>query len=454
MKEKRYGLANLSIYDRGTTRHKLEKMAREGWMIEKIGSLFWTYRPIEPKELHFEVVCFPNGSAYEPAPTEDEQQLEELCGRDGWKLALRSGQIQIYYNEQPDPVPIETDPLTQVENIHRTAKKGLACALLGQFVLGAYLLGLGLAQFWNNADWFFTQPGYLCNVILGTLILIFAAEQAIRYVCWHRKALRMAENGEVYEAHSNNAVQWMQVAVMLGVLLICFWGQKPVLLLTSCSIVLGAVIVEQIVFRIMKKRGVSRKVNKSVTVLATVLACMVLLGVGVTVTLRNRTPSDAETVVVDGRKVRVYSQEIPLHIQDYTEVPQVHWSTRRDGGGTFLAEQYQYSQWPVEPVKDGYALDYQITKSDFAWVLEQCKHTMLKKHCDRQATEENPWVDYYDPIDPAPWGAVEAYARMDHNGPQGTYLICYPEQLVELHLYLEPTASQMEKIGMILKEAD
>ena len=41
-----------SYYDHaGIVRH-LEDMARQGWQLEKAGSVFWTYRRCEPTEAH------------------------------------------------------------------------------------------------------------------------------------------------------------------------------------------------------------------------------------------------------------------------------------------------------------------------------------------------------------------------------------------------------------------
>ena len=46
--------------------------------------------------------------------------------------------MQIFYNMSENPVPIETDPVIELENIHLSAKKNY---------LPAYFLLLGLALF-------------------------------------------------------------------------------------------------------------------------------------------------------------------------------------------------------------------------------------------------------------------------------------------------------------------
>ena len=115
--------ANFSPFDQSTIETKLEEMAARGWMIQKLGNLFWTYERIEPQKLHFAVTYFPDASEFDPKPSEGQLTREEFCAQDGWQLAVRWGAMQIFYTSQENPVPIDTDVVTQVETICRTMKK-------------------------------------------------------------------------------------------------------------------------------------------------------------------------------------------------------------------------------------------------------------------------------------------------------------------------------------------
>ena len=110
----------------------LEDMAQKGWMIEKITGFGWVYRRIEPKRLHFSVSYYARASEFDPQPSEGQREFQEFCEHTGWKLACSSAQLQIFYNDQPDPTPIETDPKLELEAIHASAKKGF---LLPYFLL-------------------------------------------------------------------------------------------------------------------------------------------------------------------------------------------------------------------------------------------------------------------------------------------------------------------------------
>lgn len=85
--------------------------------------MFWRYRKVEPQRLRFALVYFPEVTGFAPTKPEGHSRMEELCAGTGWQLAATAGKFQIYSNEDPDPVELETDPMTQVQVIHRTMKK-------------------------------------------------------------------------------------------------------------------------------------------------------------------------------------------------------------------------------------------------------------------------------------------------------------------------------------------
>ena len=452
MKLARYSLANLSIYDRSATRQKLEKMAQKGWMIEKLGAVVWKYKPIQPQKLHFEIVFLPSGSVYEAEPTEAECRLQEFCEQDGWKLAARMGQVQIFYNEQQDPVPIETDPATQVENIQRAVKKSVLPAHLGNLVLGAYMFGFSQWQFFGNPSFAVASPSYVINLLIGTEMLLLSFTELIRYLYWRKKALQMAENGEFYEMHTGKLYSRAIYAVTAAVLILGSWRMSWIFLL-ALGVVGITMLVQHIATRWMKKRGASEAQNRHLTLaltLAAAIGTMILMCVVIISGVLPDSTKPVGTIEQDGWEMEVYADELPLRLEDFTEVPQTEWSTRKDGSETLAARRIDCIQRPLDAEKDLPSLDYRIIKTRSAWVLEQCKKGQLKRYQDREATEENPWIDYYDPADPAPWKANEAYARMYEDGPACDYLLCYDGFLVELDLDFVPNEAQMGKIGETL----
>ena len=109
MKDRKYELNRFSIYDSTAVQRHLEEMAAKGWMIRKLGMYLCQYERIEPRQLHFAVVCLPKASPYDPVPTPGQQLLEEYATADGWKLEAQQDAMLLFSNDRPDPVPMETD---------------------------------------------------------------------------------------------------------------------------------------------------------------------------------------------------------------------------------------------------------------------------------------------------------------------------------------------------------
>ena len=131
-RQKKQEINLYAYYDHaGIVRH-LEDMARQGWQLEKAGSVFWTYRRCKPAELRYAVVYFPKASQFDPEPPAEQREFWELCKATGWELVTNRYQMQIFRNPAPDAIPIETDPVVQVENVRAAMKKG---AVRGNWVL-------------------------------------------------------------------------------------------------------------------------------------------------------------------------------------------------------------------------------------------------------------------------------------------------------------------------------
>lgn len=104
----------------GICRH-LEKMAEKGWLLEKMGGLMWTYGRISPQKLKFALYYSPTADAENAEALEKQDAFYEMCRHDGWEFACADWGMQVFYNQRPDPVPLETEPALEVDRIHTTA---------------------------------------------------------------------------------------------------------------------------------------------------------------------------------------------------------------------------------------------------------------------------------------------------------------------------------------------
>lgn len=106
-----------SLFDTCVLAQKLEKMARKGWHFKEIIPRFLVFEEGEAMEVSYATPYFPNNSVLEPTLTEDHEAYLELCEQQGWELIWTHGTRQIFRNTRPDPVPIETDPMVQLQAI-------------------------------------------------------------------------------------------------------------------------------------------------------------------------------------------------------------------------------------------------------------------------------------------------------------------------------------------------
>ncbi len=132
MKDTKRRVEFFSFYNRTGIEQHLTKMAKQGWLIESITNFYWTYRKIEPKEIHFSVSYYPRASDFDPEPTEEQQTFHDFCAHTGWTYACTWFQMQVFYNEQENPIPLDTDPVMELDVLHKACKKNF---LPGYFLL-------------------------------------------------------------------------------------------------------------------------------------------------------------------------------------------------------------------------------------------------------------------------------------------------------------------------------
>ena len=209
MKQKKREFNLYSYYDfSGMARH-LEDMARQGWQLENIGSQFWTYRRCPPTEMRYAVVYFEKASDLDAAPLQEQQDFWEMCRTAGWELAASRGVMQIFRNPDPHAVPIETDPVVQVENVHAAMKKTLVPSY-------TVLLGCCLLQIWlivrraaSDPIDLLTNPFTLPSSLLWSILWIHTAADLIFYFRWLRKARTTArEEGTLLPPKASAGGRW------------------------------------------------------------------------------------------------------------------------------------------------------------------------------------------------------------------------------------------------------
>lgn len=458
MKEKKRCFERFSFYDRDGITARLEKMAENGWMIVEIGNLGWVYRAIPPQQLHFAVTYFPKASEFDPEPTEEQRTFQEFCEYTGWKLACVSGKLQIYYNEQSCPTPIETEPTLEVQAIHRSAK-GSFLISYGLLLLVAIMnLGLWCWNFWENAIGTLSSPSSLLIVFANLILLTVCAVELICYFYWYAKAKKAAKHREFTKPISTGKVQNVLLALLLIGSALWFidyrWGgrfERWILITSVLSVWLPILVVRE-VHKFLKRRKASRGVNRTVTILASflaVFACTGLCTSGILYASRHGAfaESEEETYEYQGNIFVAAQDEIPLKLEDLTEVDPALYSTMRNGERTFLLGEYHMTQWPrfdAADYRELPRLDYDVVEVRFAPLYALCMKQLLTEKT------EKPWNEGREyRAEPAqPWNAEEVYRLYDPEWEASEhYLLCYADRIVEVTFEWELTEAQKAVVG-------
>ena len=452
MKEMKRCFCNFSFYDQQAIQEKLEEMAESGWMLEKTGFM-WTYKRIEPKKLRFSVTYFPSASDFDPSPTEGELTKIDFCRQDGWNLVTTWGVMQIFYNEDLDAVPIETEPVMQIENICRSMKKNV---LLPQAVLGGMLLWnvvIRLSQWRRDPVGELSDPFSIYSVLMFSILTLACLYEIGFYFCWSRKAKAAAQNDGVFlPVRSKPIASWILMAVSALLLILSYTalrGPLGFVILWLCMVPF-IIVIGNLLKNMLKKRGVSRNVNRIVSVCAVVLLTFLMLGLMTAAIIQGRMRFDSGKNVVGayelyGRTREIYNDPLPLEIEELADV-HAQWSKEADHQETLLLSSTEYRQYAVptdgNDNVDERKIEYTVTvvKQDFLY--DFIKRAVLNSRQD-EIHDDFVFTDHYEPIDASVWNADDAYQLHWSESVLNTYLIFWGNHIVEIKFYWEPTPEQI-----------
>lgn len=467
MKETKRRLETFSFYDRTGLEAHLARMAEEGWLLDKIGQFLWHYRRIEPKKLTFSVTYFPKASAFDPGPSEEQETFYDFCRHTGWVLAASSAQLQVFYNEGPDPVPIETDPALEVESIHRTMKRSFLPSQLMLLAVAVLDVGLLVWRLIDDPIGLLASPASVLTAMCWVLVFVLTGVELGGYFWWHRKAVKAAEQGEFLDSRSHRKLQIGALALLgLGVvyymLSVALSGSRmmmAVAVLMFCVYMPGLFLLVRGVMGWLKRKKVPAKVNRVVTIVSGLVAAYLFVG-GITFGVLFGSShgwfaeQDEETYEYHGNTFTAAQDQLPLTVEDLLDVEYEGYSREHRGSESIFLAQYQGYQRPrfdAERYKEMPRLEYTVTVVKAPFLYGLCREHLLLDRAERWNRDmpESDWY-FYEPTDPAPWGAEEAYRWTSREyGPRNTFLLCWPDRFVEIEFDYEweVTPAQMAMVG-------
>lgn len=461
MKNKKRQFSTFAFYDRTGIKAHLEKMASEGWMLEKVTNFFWHYRRIEPTKIHFAVTYFPKASAFDPEPSEKQHTLREFCEHSGWKLAANAAQMETFYNENENPVPIETDALVELETIHKSAKRNFLPSNLILLLVAIFQCGMLIHNFLDSPIFFLTETSNLYMAFCWIVLFIIFFVDISTYLLWYKKAKQIAElDGSFLETHSNKTFH--RIMLFISIASLFFWlfslCARPYFTIAFIGIAQIFIImfVAHGISSILKKKKVSAKINQIVTLTSCAVLSFMFMGMilffvlsGVFNGMLDK-KEPVKTFEYDDWTYEIYHDDIPLTIEDLIEIDYEDYSYECDTTESIFIKEYNASQTPLAGTEEIPELYYKITTIKLPFLYDMCFDEIYPQYEDwYEAEKEN----YFIEINSAPWNAASAYQRYFDGTMQEDYIICYEDHIVELKLYeIELTPKQTSVIVNKLKE--
>ena len=429
MKNTKAAHISFAFYDRANLEKYLEEQAAQGWMIVTYGQNMIRFRRIHPQKLHFSIV-------YHHTPvtinrlTNEQLEYLEFCGRTGWYLVAAERRMLILANPAAHPIPIETDPQMQLENIHKSVKKQHISLLLTYIAMG--LLYFIMAAHTGIVD---SVSGTSITFFLpmGIWYCAQGLPDIIGYYLWRKKANAAAEDGTFYNGGSANAayyiIQSLAFVLCALLLIVLYCGISPVL----NGIVIASVAIAAVwgLWCLLRRRtskisaGVCRN---RITLAMTVFMIISLLFYIVTAFMQLNT------------HYLTQSSDMPISITELTDEKFTDYTTLKYSGGSLLLTQDEYRQEALND-SDLPELYYTITYIHVDFLYDVCQKELLRDFARHGEAIT---------VDASGWNADAAYQLYAHGSIQNDYLLCYDGYFVEIRFGWEPTAEQMTIVGQKL----
>ena len=438
----------------GMARH-LEKMAAKGWMLDHINTNgSWRYHAIKPAKVHFAVAYFPTASDYDAAPDADLQHFLDLCEAAGWELVARTFQMMIFCNHAENPVPLETDPAIQVANIHEAMWSSYLWGKILVLGFGSWLVLDILNDLTNKPvatlSWYLP----LLLMALGVILTVHQGWELLSYLCWHKKAKRIAEEENRFLPVSGSRVGDMMIYIALTVLIIGYailenWR----LALVMCIFTAALAVVRRIGFGardVMKHFGAGRTLNRIVTFLVIFGLTFAARGVERSnldwIFSGNDHHAEAE-YTYNNHTYTAYCDELPFTLEDLLpEADNSHYSNRLYQRSTPFVTILSGSQYLRQDYHSGKnqpkEFYYHIFHSDLEMVLEDAAK-WREHYVEYNFLRTSPKDSHK--IDPAPYGAVTVWKN------NSSYLFRYEDCVIQVCFGCYPSAEEIQACLAVLR---
>lgn len=454
MRKKKRCIAQFTFYDRTGIAAYLEKMARKGWMLEKVNNFYWQFCRIEPKEIHFAVTYFPKASEFDPEPGEEQRELYAFCEAAGWKFIAQTAQLQIFYNEAEDPVPIETDACVELENIHKSAKGNFLIAQSVLALCALLQLGIVVADFNRDPLYVLGSNAKLFGLICWTTVLIMCLTEIVGYFLWYRKAKKAAEtDGSFVKTWGSRKFQLGMLAVVLAIFVLHLFSmtEKIYIFATAISLcwVTLLLVLVNLIKNGMKRLKCDRTVTKVVTFASSFILSFAMMGIMTVVIFRAVSEGWFEkkpvtTYEYNGHEFKIYQDKMPLTVDDMMDVESDQYSYETQEEDSRLLNHYEAYQ-NARRNTDQPEMRYEVFTPKVPGLYDFCLKTIMESFLEVDPSGEFGYR--FVETDASLWGAEKVYQYISSHLPMNRYLVCYEDYMVRITFSWTPEEEHIRIAG-------
>ncbi|MEG1781790.1 MAG: DUF2812 domain-containing protein [Oscillospiraceae bacterium] len=460
MKTTKYELAQFQFYSSEVITEHLSKMAQKGWQLDKITQFGWKYKKMQPQDLKYSVTYFQEASEFDPSPTQGQEVFFEYCKEAGWDFVTQWAQMQIFSSSMENPTPIETDEREKLTAIHRSMKKTSFPSnfmMIGISILQLYMV---ISRLIDSPVDFYSNWLSLFNTVAWVLLLICFILPPLNYYIWYKGSKKSVElGGSCLEMRRlGEGVSKFVTALALISLLLVYIGSSLsnqnyfIFFLTSLPVLVTCFTAIWLKNK-MKEKGVSKALNFALTLTACIVLSFASMGLmtlmifkGVSTGGFHRPPSSTHTITYpDGsrQEVDIYTDDIPLKIEDMQEVDYENYSYKSEEQSSNLVSKTTVTQRPL-PFDDPSlpSLEYKIIDVKLSALFDSCLKECLKSD---KWEKKMPEFDRraYRKMQNASYLSDEAYQRYRGDDPLAEYVICFGNRIVCIHFEEIPSEAQL-----------
>lgn len=466
-KTERMRFEHFLFYDyTGIERH-LEAMAEKGWLLKECGRVFWRYEAISAQRIHFAVTYRPELSDFDPLPDRNRELYRELCQSAGWTLLASRQSMQIFCSRDSNPVPLETDPVTQLDTICQTMRK----TLYSSWILLLFLCCLQFVQVPSRIGQdpvsFFSSPLNTMLPILYLFLLLAIISEMIPFFLWKKKSETAVAAGAGTLPDSGAGMGRILAVAALLLSALCL---LPVFLfqpdVTFSGVLLALAVIAIVAFFVnvirqhLRETGASRRKNMTITgasaffLTLVIMAAATLLILGFVIYDAPHASENKESNWVPASDGSLYywdrkQDELLLTAEDLTDTggyPYYSYENRHQATPLLAYSEMSQLAPPVQRETPP-ELEYEVVDVKWNALYEIC----LSHFMDDQRMEglEQTWQS----ADVSGWGCSSAWRRFTCNEPGSTWLLSGHDpqtgrqRIVKITFYWEPTEAQIVRAG-------